>query len=416
MALVQTPEMTEKNLAAHRQNGRQSRGAATPQGKERARAANLRHGYYSKVNDQALTALGEDPQALAALIAGAHEQWRPANPHQAWITERLARLQWKIDRSDRMQENAMARAVQRVADRRAEAALNTRYCYADACGPLAIISEATLRPDYYTPPGYFCSFVRALEVNPGQRMEEILHLLHRLREPEGYQPFTGRLPADATSHKDWKEVRELYEDGSTIPHPEISIAQGEKRDRLRAELHDLASEELESVKSLWENKILPEADEPLSQQDRDDLAGSTYKMTELIRRQEHSCFREFFRLGTLLVKLQAEDSVEERAPRADRAEEIPQSDSDGLAPGEQISAIHGSGQALANSSPAETAEPCSVPACPSTTPKNEGASGDVDENTGGGEAEVEDFQHFPPPETTGLTGEQGKAGLQQASR
>jgi hypothetical protein len=38
------PEMTEKNLAAHQQNARQSRGAATPQGKERARAANLRHG------------------------------------------------------------------------------------------------------------------------------------------------------------------------------------------------------------------------------------------------------------------------------------------------------------------------------------------------------------------------------------
>ena len=92
MALVQTPKMTDKNLAAHRQNGRQSRGASTPQGKERARAANLRHGYYSKINDQALTALGEDPQALAALIDGAHEQWRPANPHQAWITERLARL------------------------------------------------------------------------------------------------------------------------------------------------------------------------------------------------------------------------------------------------------------------------------------------------------------------------------------
>jgi hypothetical protein len=123
MTLVKKSAMTEKNLSAHRRNARQSRGAATPEGKERARAANLRHGYYSQINDQALTALGEDPQALAALIAGANEQWRPANPHQAWITERLARLQWKIDRADRMQENAMARAVQRVADRRAETAL-----------------------------------------------------------------------------------------------------------------------------------------------------------------------------------------------------------------------------------------------------------------------------------------------------
>ena len=44
MALIEQT-MTERNLAAHRANARQSHGAATPEGKERARAANLRHGY-----------------------------------------------------------------------------------------------------------------------------------------------------------------------------------------------------------------------------------------------------------------------------------------------------------------------------------------------------------------------------------
>ena len=53
--------MTEKNLAAHRENGRKSRGAATAAGNERARAANLRHGFYSRETDQALEALGERP-------------------------------------------------------------------------------------------------------------------------------------------------------------------------------------------------------------------------------------------------------------------------------------------------------------------------------------------------------------------
>ena len=431
MALVQTPKMTEKNLNAHRRNGRQSRGASTPQGKERARAANLHHGYYSKVNDQALTALGEDPQALADLIAGAHEQWRPANPHQAWITERLARLQWKIDRSDRMQENAMARAVQRVADRRAQKALNTRYCYADAHGPLSTFSEAALRPDYYTPSGYFAYFANALKVNQGPRMDEILHLLHRLRRPKGYHPFTGRLPAGATTHKDWKEARELFEDGSTIPQPEIPIAQGAERDDLRAELHDLAAAELETVKVFWEGTILPEADQPLTQQDRDELAASTYKTTELIRRQEHSCFREFFRLGTILAKLQAEDSGEERATGAETAGEMPQPRSErwteselasatpgsGLDKNEQSPAMGGSGQVDPSSPPAENAEPCPVPACPPPTAhKNEGASGDVDENTGGAKPQVEDFQHFPPPEVADLPGERGTARVQQASR
>jgi len=208
MALVRMPEMTDKNLAAHRRNARQSRGAATPEGRERSRAANLRHGYYSRINDQALTALGEDPQDLAALIAGAHEQWRPANPHQIWITERLARLQWKIDRSDRMQENAMARAIQQVEKLRAEKALHARYGYADVSGALGALPADALRPDYYTPPGYFVNFAQAARVNKGERMDEILVLLHRLRKPEGYEPFTGRLPAGATPHKDWNEARE----------------------------------------------------------------------------------------------------------------------------------------------------------------------------------------------------------------
>jgi hypothetical protein len=398
MALVQTPKMTEKNLAGHRRNARQSRGAATSQGKERARAANLRHGYYSKVNDHALTALGEDPQALAALIAGAHEQWRPANPHQAWITERLARLQWKIDRSDRIQENAMARAVQRVADRRAERALETHYCYTDVHDALSMISSDTLRPDYYTPPGYLSNFARALKVNRGPRMDEILRLLHRLREPEGYQPFTGRLRAGASTHREWKEVREIFEDDSAIPHPEIPIAQGEERDDLRAELHDLAAAELEEVKLVWEEKLLPKADEPLTQIDRDDLAASTYKMTELIRRQEHSCFREFFRLGTFLVKLQDEEPLEECATVAKTTDEMPQPDSSGEAP--------------AAADPDHAGQVTS----PTTTHKNEGASGDVDENTGEGESRGADLQPYPPPEVTDLPEEPGTATVQQASR
>jgi hypothetical protein len=402
MALIKDRQTTEKNRSARQRNGRQSRGAATAAGKERSRAANLKHGYYSQIRDEALVALGEDPAALAALIAGAHEQWRPANPHQAWITERLARLQWKIDRSDRMQENAMARAVQRVADRRADTALKTRYRYADVHNPLSMISCDTLRPDYYTPPGYFVNFARALKVNPGPRMDEILRLLHRLREPEGYQPFTGRLRAGATTHREWKEAREVFADDSAIPHPEIPIAQGEERDDLCAELHDLAAAELEEVKLVWEDKLLPEADEPLTQQDRDDLAASTYKMTELIRRQEHSCFREFFRLGTLLVKLQTQDKSEVkqesevRSPRSKEGSEV-------------------RGPMSAESSPgADTLTPDSC--LLTSAPKNEGASGDVDENTGGHEPKKADFQHYAPPEVAAISSLGATAGVQQAGR
>ena len=97
MALIEQT-MTEKNLEAHQRNAQQSHGAATAEGKERARAANLRHGYYSEMRDQALVALGEDPEGLAALAEGARQQFRPTNAYQEWITGRIASLQWRIQR------------------------------------------------------------------------------------------------------------------------------------------------------------------------------------------------------------------------------------------------------------------------------------------------------------------------------
>ena len=48
MSLIKKQSMTDKNRAAHQRNGRQSRGAATAEGKERSRAAHLRHGFYSQ--------------------------------------------------------------------------------------------------------------------------------------------------------------------------------------------------------------------------------------------------------------------------------------------------------------------------------------------------------------------------------
>ncbi len=108
MSLMQQAKTTDKNIAAHRSNGRQSHGATTPDGKERIRAANLKHGYYSKVREQALLALGEDPADLAALMAGAKQQWEPANDEQISMVEEMVRLRWRIRRSERLQQSTAA--------------------------------------------------------------------------------------------------------------------------------------------------------------------------------------------------------------------------------------------------------------------------------------------------------------------
>ncbi len=104
MALIKNHKKTEENRSARRRNGRQSQGATTEEGKERSRAANLKHGYYSQLRDEALIALGEDPAALKALIAGAYEQFEPANPMRAAMAEHLAHLHWRMLRAERLQE------------------------------------------------------------------------------------------------------------------------------------------------------------------------------------------------------------------------------------------------------------------------------------------------------------------------
>jgi hypothetical protein len=69
MSLIHKQEMTEENLAAHRANGAQSQGAVTPEGKANSAAANLRHGFYCRAQNGALTALGGRP----GRVCRAHE-------------------------------------------------------------------------------------------------------------------------------------------------------------------------------------------------------------------------------------------------------------------------------------------------------------------------------------------------------
>jgi hypothetical protein len=100
MSLVRKPEMTEENLAAHRANGAHSHGAVTPEGQARVAAANLRHGFYAKAPNGALTALGEDPAEYADLtnslennlLAGLEGELRERIVDTLWRMKRAARM------------------------------------------------------------------------------------------------------------------------------------------------------------------------------------------------------------------------------------------------------------------------------------------------------------------------------------
>jgi hypothetical protein len=69
MSLVKTRRMTPAALAARRANAQRSHGASTLEGKNRAQAHRLRHGFYSRTAPEALRTLSEYPTEFASLIA-----------------------------------------------------------------------------------------------------------------------------------------------------------------------------------------------------------------------------------------------------------------------------------------------------------------------------------------------------------
>ncbi|MGD1102607.1 MAG: hypothetical protein ABSA59_11120 [Terriglobia bacterium] len=91
MSLVKSPRMTERKVAAIRRNQKLSHGPATAEGRERIRAAHLRHGFYAPAEEVATRALGEEPVHFHELLEGLWKKYDPADAVQEGLVIRLAR-------------------------------------------------------------------------------------------------------------------------------------------------------------------------------------------------------------------------------------------------------------------------------------------------------------------------------------
>jgi len=379
MSLLTSPAMTAKNLAAHRANARKSTGATTCPGKERARAANLRHGHYSMLRDEALTALGEDPAALAALITGAYEQWRPRTDFEAALAERAACLHWRMLRAARLQASLAEEQVRRV--ERTRTAAFERQCalHVEMVDFVTTLRPDLLRPDFFTTTARLQEFTEAFPCGTSHE-KEILRLLHRLRRPRELPPAATTLPAEATPDEEWQEgLRQAAEAEAEDPHcklplPHEPVAEGEEREAVREELLELVEREEALIEAAWES-ITAEDGAPLTPLERDLLAAPVSPQAEALRRQEDSCFRQFWRTATLLSKLQKE-RLQERGPEAeDRSPACPDREAPPDVGGREAEDTHAP---AAEPGDAETAS--EVPGSSSRDRKTAGASGDMQEN------------------------------------
>ena len=312
MALIEQT-MTEKNLEAHQRNAQQSHGAATAEGKERARAANLRHGYYSEMRDQALVALGEDPEGLAALAEGARQQFRPTNAYQEWITGRIASLQWRIQRSERLQESKAAAHIRRAEEKRREAAEELRVAYAGVQDFLESLRRAVARPDFYTPGGCIDLCREVMEQNPSHQHGRDPRFTVPVALPREFQHPGSARPSRRHERRgmERRRSRKRRTTSPPKPSPQIPVAEGSDRDPLREKLWNLADAELREAAESWQEAIAAK-EAPLSARARDLLVTEIDKDLELLRREERSCVREFSRLGNELTEAKKE-AVEQQA-------------------------------------------------------------------------------------------------------
>jgi len=112
MSLIKKPQMTEKKLAANRENQKLCNALGTDERGERIRAALRRFGYNAQAEEIAMRGLGEDPADFRELLEALWEEWNPAGSLQEGMVIRLARVMWLMNRSDRSQEGAALRRVQ----------------------------------------------------------------------------------------------------------------------------------------------------------------------------------------------------------------------------------------------------------------------------------------------------------------
>ena len=346
MSIKQKRTLTEKNVAAHRENAKKSRGPVTPKGRQMQRDASLRHGFYSKDRDQALRALGEDPADFDTMVKAVNQKYPPADGFEEALGMRLARAMWRMDRADRMLEGYALRQAQET-NRWRESRIHAQMMRLKMTGAsLQSLAQSVAKEHYVTAPADLAMMKNLLSEESLKELGDImLALFLQLREPGEHDKEGRPVDPDEKSRRALQKFKEIFGlAGDTPPvvrRPVIPgqepMGQQEQNGGSQAAPRppeikkpdpppepkgpQLSPEEWakrEPVRQLLENLLARQADlceaertallrlcvsGPSSFERAAEIAPS-HSNALLMQRMQDSSFREVWRISNLLLKLQ----------------------------------------------------------------------------------------------------------------
>ena len=319
MSLIKK-EVTEKQLAANRRNQKLCHGVLTDDGRERIRAAHLRHGFYAQAEEVALLALGEDPAQFQELVEGLWADFNPAGTMQEGLVIRLARATWLMNRADRMQEGYAVRQAEDVGSGRQDT-LHARMMRLKMTEERLRRLARSVATEHYVTPREDLEKMKSLhEEGVLKDMGEIaLALFCELQAPgtdeDGIDGFEkarrmveqakeifGIGRSQETEPDIAANPSQPLEEGRDARYPSITPAGWEARERPRQLLENILTRQVEACEA-QRKAILKESLKGPSPYERAAEIAPTHPNARLMRRMQDSNFREVRRLTNLLLKL-----------------------------------------------------------------------------------------------------------------
>ena len=339
MSLTKKRTLTEKRITANQENGKRSRGPATPEGRERIREANLQHGFYAQDRNRALRALGEKPEEFDAVVKAVMEKWPPANGFEELVAMSLVRALWGMERGHRMQEGYALRQAKDVNNRREDRLHALMMRLKTTAGSLQSLAQSVGREHYVTTPADLELMKSLQQEGAVKEMGEIaLALFYQLQGPGQHAEDGSPLDGQETSRRALRKFKEIFglndpepaanalpdstppqksqpgagaNQAAVAPASRLTPAEWEAREPVRQLLAHILMRQVEICEA-QRHATLKESLAGPSPYERAAEIAPAHPNAVLMRRMEDSSFRQVWRITNLLLKIKRQARESER--------------------------------------------------------------------------------------------------------